>query len=127
MKYGRQGACELCPSKATVFDHCHMHGWIRGELCRSHNGRMQLIDGGRRRELWEPWVVAHWRRCPDCAFTEPTFAEDVPPPAQEPEPTPIEDLPPVEWDDHEELLNGVMWSWRLARRWRSPVFWSPLP
>jgi hypothetical protein len=42
MKYNgrhplKMGTCELCPPTAppppsqTVYDHCHQHGWIRGE------------------------------------------------------------------------------------------------
>lgn len=66
----RLGVCELCPPKRTVLDHCHEHGWIRGELCASHNGRMQLIDAGDRQRSWEPWMLEHWQRCPECAATQ---------------------------------------------------------
>ena len=65
----RVGTCELCPPKNTYFDHCHEHGWIRGELCSSHNGRMQFIDAETRQDLWEDWMLMHWLKCPDCAAT----------------------------------------------------------
>lgn len=66
----RLGMCELCPPKSTVLDHCHEHGWIRGELCASHNGRMRLIDAGDGQCGWEPWMLEHWLRCPECAATQ---------------------------------------------------------
>lgn len=66
----RLGMCELCPPKSTVLDHCHEHGWIRGELCASHNGRMRLIDAGDGQQGWEPWMFEHWLRCPECAGTQ---------------------------------------------------------
>ena len=82
MKYDRTrlpdrlGMCELCPPLSTVFDHCHEHGWIRGEVCSSHNGRMKLIDAGLRPELWEPWMLEYWRRCPDCAESRMRVLQD---------------------------------------------------
>ena len=72
----RLGMCELCPPLNTVFDHCHEHGWIRGEVCSSHNGRMKQIDAGLRPELWEPWMLMHWQRCPDCAASRMCILQD---------------------------------------------------
>jgi|SRR6266849_8665247 len=64
------GICEWCPPEETVLDHCHKHGWVRGEICVSHNGRMRQIDAGVSPDRWRPWMVSHWRRCPDCAAQE---------------------------------------------------------
>lgn len=64
------GKCDWCPDRPgyvrTGFDHCHKHGWIRGELCDSHNIRMRKIDSGIFPSSWEPWIVEHFNRCPDC-------------------------------------------------------------
>src|SRR5262245_25746155 len=56
------GICEVCcgpPLPDTVYDHCHDHGWIRGEVCASHNS---LLAVGYP----EPWMAEHWKRCPEC-------------------------------------------------------------
>jgi hypothetical protein len=63
------GRCEWCKPTDTELDHCHLHGWIRGGVCPYHNNRLQLIDAGVSPERWQPWQVAHWLRCPDCAAT----------------------------------------------------------
>lgn len=75
-RFPRVGLCEWCPPQKTYFDHCHAHGWIRGEVCPSHNGRMKQIDA-RLRSEWEPWMVQHWLRCPDCAASQPLDLPDV--------------------------------------------------
>lgn len=67
------GVCEICltiPPPATYLDHCHEHGWIRGEVCHSHNLKMQAIDAGTKVHLWEPWMLEHWQKCPDCVQTQ---------------------------------------------------------
>ena len=59
--------CEICRSTAHVaygFDHCHVHGWVRGILCGPCNTQMQGVDAGKI-PLASPYVE-HWRRCPDC-------------------------------------------------------------
>jgi hypothetical protein len=28
---------------------------------------MRLIDADKSPELWEPWMLHYWERCPDCA------------------------------------------------------------
>jgi hypothetical protein len=65
------GICIVCPEQSgyrrTNIDHCHKHGWVRAELCDSHNLRMQKIDKGIDRHRWEPWTVEVFNRCPDCA------------------------------------------------------------
>lgn len=54
VKYGKHpsvppgSACETC-HRATpdpVADHCHAHGWVRGNLCRSCNTQMGYVDRG---------------------------------------------------------------------------------
>jgi hypothetical protein len=68
------GICEWCPAgtflpTGTTFDHCHKHGWVRGEVCHSHNNRMREIDRGTRAETWQHWQVVMFLRCPECAAT----------------------------------------------------------
>jgi hypothetical protein len=66
VKYGRRnlpktGICELCNAvapPATVFDHCHLHGWIRGEICIRHNLLLASCP--------EPWMAEYPRHCPGC-------------------------------------------------------------
>ena len=70
----RTGQCDVCPPANTFFDHCHEHGWIRGELCGSHNQRLHSIDAGVRPERWEPWMAEYRRRCPECTPTVPVAA-----------------------------------------------------
>ena len=91
----RSGVCDLCPPKVTYFDHCHEHGWIRGEVCPSHNGSMKLIDANRNQHLWEPWMLRHWLRCPDCAAARNRELPETP--------------------DDSELANLLLHSWRLRR------------
>lgn len=64
--FRRTGKCEVCPPVNTYVDHCHEHDWIRGELCASHNTRLQFIDADICPHKWEPWMLEYWRRCPDC-------------------------------------------------------------
>ena len=72
----RSGYCDWCLSGSsdipqnTFFDHCRKHGWIRGEVCHSHNLRMKRIDANIAPETWEPWMVEHFNRCPDCRVEE---------------------------------------------------------
>jgi hypothetical protein len=37
---------------------------------------MKLIDAGLRPELWEPWMLECWRRCPDCAESRMRVLQD---------------------------------------------------
>jgi hypothetical protein len=76
------GVCEIClavPPPATYLDHCHDHGWIRGEVCHSHNLKMQAIDAGTKFHLWEPWMLEHWQKCPDCVRTQSRALPPAPP------------------------------------------------
>jgi len=75
------GICEVClasPPPATDLDHCHEHGWIRGEVCHSHNLKMQAIDAGTKFHLWDPWMLEHWQKCPDCVRTQSRVLPSVP-------------------------------------------------
>lgn len=38
--------CTL-PRKYYVIDHCHEHGWIRGNICGSHNNKLGDLDAAR--------------------------------------------------------------------------------
>jgi hypothetical protein len=65
-----RGRCEHCNAiKRTFYDHCHKHGWIRGEVCGSRNTRMAKLDWGIKPDRWERWMIEQWLRCPDCAAT----------------------------------------------------------
>jgi recombination endonuclease VII len=72
-KYRYLDVCEWCepedPWRPTSFDHCHRHGWIRGEICQSHNGRLKRIDKLEYPDRWKRWMIQHWLRCPECAGT----------------------------------------------------------
>lgn len=88
------GTCPLClePGKRLITDHCHAHGWIRGQICESCN--QSLWHGERRWSMpdllrgvcWHRhrsdetrercWAafrkanarrIEHFRRCPDCS------------------------------------------------------------
>ncbi|MFH0246555.1 endonuclease domain-containing protein [Streptomyces sp. HK10] len=51
--------CCLCPNRATLWDHCHDHGYVRGPLCGSCNqGEEGWADGAAGLE--------HLRRCAGC-------------------------------------------------------------
>jgi hypothetical protein len=57
-----------------VYDHCHVHDYIRGVLCLWHNGGMRLIDAhvaletrrGAAHARETAARLAHWARCPEC-------------------------------------------------------------
>lgn len=46
--------CRLCPDRATLWDHCHAHGYVRGPLCWSCNQAEAgwLESAGGRGHLW---------------------------------------------------------------------------
>jgi hypothetical protein len=52
-----------------MFDHCHVHGWVRGLACHDCNVLLGAADGGRLTagdSTWAPVVLAFRRNCPDC-------------------------------------------------------------
>jgi hypothetical protein len=60
-----------CRHDIIVYDHCHVHDYIRGSICLSCNGRMIQVD--RFIQPWNysmtgmmPGLIAHWERCPHC-------------------------------------------------------------
>jgi hypothetical protein len=87
------GTCPVCQrdGERLITDHCHAHGWIRGQICEGCN---QMIRHEERRHpmtdllaglCWHRhrteqnyvrcragWLtanarrIAHYRRCPDC-------------------------------------------------------------
>jgi hypothetical protein len=69
-------ACEIrnCDSgsRKLVFDHCHVHGWVRGVTCASHNCRLGQIDAVREMSgivinFSATVYGAHLDNCPECA------------------------------------------------------------
>jgi len=49
-----------------VWDHCHAHDYVRGSLCRCHNGDMRWLDARIAEADQETELMAHWLRCPSC-------------------------------------------------------------
>ena len=64
----RSGKCEYgCTAVNTVLDHCHVHGWVRAEVCSTHNAWMRLIDLRIGEPCdYDPRQVNQARQCPDC-------------------------------------------------------------
>ena len=52
---------------AMNWDHCHLHGLIRGALCTYHNRVMAAFDRSARAYRGAPALIAYGRRCPKCA------------------------------------------------------------
>lgn len=76
--YRRQVACEIpgCDTGSTKlqFDHCHLHGWIRGVLCGSHNTRLGHAESvmdleGITIDLSQTCYGPHLANCPGCSGT----------------------------------------------------------
>jgi Recombination endonuclease VII len=75
-----KGPCEITgcrfvmafPAKyimeAFAYDHCHLHGEVRGVLCQDCNYTMSFVDRGRTAspELQSQYA-AWWARCSGCA------------------------------------------------------------
>lgn len=91
VRYGEQSraelgsACMLCGARERqpYADHCHHHGWVRGDLCPRCNTLMALIDrriAPLESSLTAPLTLAalveHAGRCPDC---EPFSVENLGP------------------------------------------------
>lgn len=85
-EYGRPHA----PGMATVWDHCHTHGTIRGPLCGVHNGdmrRMDRIAGGDPRPARRPVpdaLISWLLRCPGCCRSDFDQERPAPPPPSPP-------------------------------------------
>jgi hypothetical protein len=62
--------CCLCNrARATAWDHCHDHGFLRGPLCASCNVSEWVYDmGAERRQPWlaRPGGLAHLLECAGC-------------------------------------------------------------
>jgi hypothetical protein len=70
------GACECC-AHSLVADHCHVHQWIRGVLCRACNAKMRQVDVNGFRNA-SARAISHWLKCPDCLATfKPNGPESV--------------------------------------------------
>lgn len=92
------GTCPIClqDGERLVTDHCHSHGWIRGQICEGCNQVLRheerrypvadLLAGlcfhrhrfvhtaERCRTAWlqaNIHRVAHYRRCPECDQATP--------------------------------------------------------
>jgi hypothetical protein len=48
----RSYACAVCGACAVHWDHCHVHGQLRGPLCVSCNQRFKLSMGD---DAWSSW------------------------------------------------------------------------
>ena len=68
--------CEIS-HRVFNYDHCHKHGYIRGVVCSSCNGKMRLFDRLMETRQFERIPVRkwrappssyfkHWEKCPDC-------------------------------------------------------------
>lgn len=57
---------ELTAPNIMVWDHCHVHGYIRGPLCGFHNGRMRHFDRGHARYVHDPDLIQYAQRCAGC-------------------------------------------------------------
>lgn len=50
IQYAIDASCEIpgCTEAGQygelVFDHCHLHGWVRGIVCNSHNVRIGHVE-----------------------------------------------------------------------------------
>jgi hypothetical protein len=76
--------CAVCLVWTTrpVTDHCHTHGWERGEVCASCNYHMMQHDAGE--DLTDPrWTltraplsafIGHAHGCPECDPNGPDLA-----------------------------------------------------
>jgi hypothetical protein len=56
-------------ARSLMFDHCHVHGWVRGLACHDCNVLLGVADAGRLAagdSPWAPAVLAFRRNCPDC-------------------------------------------------------------
>jgi len=86
-KYPRDGLCEVCnrpPTRAKpilLFDHCHLHGWVRGLVCSMCNDGLGFLENGR--ELKNVYATLATRlakfrlNCPDCRMEECAHAYPV--------------------------------------------------
>lgn len=72
---GRDETCVLCGSRRTdlVVDHCHEHGYARGLLCGSCNGRLAALDAGAAPTPREAFYLGN---CPECRKAESPDSPD---------------------------------------------------
>lgn len=73
---GRDETCVLCGSRRTdlVVDHCHQHGYARGLLCASCNGRLAVLDAGTAAPT--PREAFYLGNCPECRKAESPDSPD---------------------------------------------------
>jgi hypothetical protein len=55
-------------AQPLVFDHCHVHGWVRGLVCPDCNGILGAADAGRLADdaPWAQMIAVYRDNCPDC-------------------------------------------------------------
>jgi hypothetical protein len=66
LPYPRVPPCEICgimDGTSYFFDHCHLHGWVRGIVCPLCNSQLRAADSGTG---WSARYMLHWAKCPDC-------------------------------------------------------------
>ena len=84
----RDGECELCNvAEILIFEHCHMHGWIRGMACQRCNSHLRAAEAGTRITLRQ---ANHLANCLDCPRAAAWMAGARPVPIPPPIP-PVED------------------------------------
>lgn len=67
---GRDETCVRCGSRSTrlVVDHCHLHGFARGLLCKPCNARLAILDAGTTEPT--PREAFYLGNCPECRKAE---------------------------------------------------------
>jgi hypothetical protein len=68
-RYPRPASCEICltsDGRRYQFDHCHVHGWVRGILCAFCNIAVGHADRGMEPWASDPRHRAHQFKCLDC-------------------------------------------------------------
>ena len=79
---GDPGPCAVCcqVTEKLVTDHCHRHGQVRGEVCKSCNQHLgkadQLFWQGDIAEIHSSHLD-HLRRCEECALILDLVLQDV--------------------------------------------------
>jgi hypothetical protein len=66
---------EQLAARTLMFDHCHVHGWVRGLVCHDCNVLLGAADAGRLTADDPPWasvLMAYRRNCPDCRALDGT-------------------------------------------------------
>jgi hypothetical protein len=87
IQYAIGASCEFPGCTTTgqygklVFDHCHLHGWIRGLVCTSHNIKIGQVEAvakieGIIMDLSGTLYAAFFANCQDCEQSVPLPRDD---------------------------------------------------